>query len=218
MIVRVSIGNLVPVFVAGSHRVAFPIGILNSGSYAKGKCLIQPIGGAVELTDAGRQYLVERFGAHEFHKADARFLVDDEHLEKVFEFFTARNAEMFEVDPTRELREELSEGEFPKNEYLPAIEPPLTPEEAGGLTPRFVRTVIQPFKDEAGTSPLAGKEPSRRLFHLFEVEVTTEVMAKLATSLAIRVLTDEEVATVDGGRQKGATKTGDPIADNFILP
>jgi hypothetical protein len=195
------------------------IGILNSGAYKKGQRLIQPIGGAATLTAEGRKFLEEKFGATEFHKNDARFIVDDMHLADVLKFFENRDPKFFEIDPLREICEELSTGEFPANEFFDAIESPLTVDEAGQLAVRFKRTVVQPFTDSAGTSPLAGKEPSRRLFHLFEIEVPTSAMfEKIRASRAIKELNSDEALTTMGGSRKGFTDEGDVIADNFILP
>ncbi|MDP2947116.1 MAG: hypothetical protein Q8N88_03295, partial [Nanoarchaeota archaeon] len=146
MLVRISIGNLAPrIIIRGTGERGF-IGILNSGAFKKGRRLFQPVGGGAHLTVAGRELLEKEFGAHDFHKSDARFLVDDARLEEIFLFFTNRNSEYFETDPVREIREELS------TEELPGIPPVLTAEEAGTINVVFARTIQQKFSDQLGTS------------------------------------------------------------------
>ncbi len=221
MFVRVSIGNLAPIVAVPScdEDSHYAVGILNSGSYAKGKKLLQPIGGAAKLTSRGRKLLEDKFGAKDFHKDDARFLVDDQHLEEVLSLFSVRDPDFFEIDPLREVWEELTLSEFPSNEHFPAIPPILSVGQVSDIEVVFRNTVRQPFKDEAGTSPLAGKEPSRRLFHLFEIRIPVrEVFRYMVTSPAIRILSTTELETVQGGLSKGETIDGITIADNFILP
>ncbi|GEM_PF-2512571 len=224
MRVRVSIGNLAPVVRINDFGNRCPVGILNSGSYKKGKKLIQPIGGAATLTPEGQQYVEYEFGATDFHTnteggIDARFVIDDSRLDEVLAFFTERDNFMFETDPLREICEELASNEFPANEHFKALAPILTPDEAAQIEVNFMSTVVQPFKDSGDTSPLAGKEPSRRLFHLFEIIIPDEAtFQKLLDGESTYVLGFDEIATVEGGLKKGETLDGITIADNFILP
>lgn len=212
MKVRVSIGNLVPRVEVLETGQEFFVGILNSGAFKKGCRLVQPVGGAAHLTPVGRKFLEQKFNATDFHKSDARFVADDSHLEEIFSFFTNRDPQYFETDPTREIREELS------TEELLGIPSVITAEEAEKtINIAFGRTVRQPFSDQLGTSPLAVKGiPSRRMFHLFKMIAPREIVEKMGVSEAITFLSAEEVATTNGGANKGATNNGTIIADNFI--
>ena len=210
MLVRVSIGNLVPKIKIQETGEEFFVGILNSGAFKKGRRLIQPLGGAAHLAPYGRK-LMEKEGATDFHKSDARFVVSDANFEWILNWFSIRDSDHFETDPTREIMEELS------TEELLDIPPVLTAEEAGAIEVAFVKTVRQKFSDQPGTSPLAIEGiPSRRLFHLFQMTAPKAVVEKMRASKAITFLSEEEVATTNGGAKKGVTKTGDTIADNFI--
>ncbi len=221
MKVRVSIGNLVCGVVRPRISVVLPVGILSSGAYKKGQLRYQPVGGAAELTQNGRLYLEDRYGAENFHRSeegriDARFEVDDLHLEAVFAFFRNRNPRFFEIDPKREIVSELSTVEL-KSGALPEIPPVLSTDEAESIEVVYVDTVVQPFSDSPGTSTLAKEGvPSRRLFHRFSVVVTDEILRKMLKSKAVRFLHSDEIGSTDGGAHKGTTHDGIELADNFI--
>ncbi len=226
MRVRVSIGNLVLGLLTpiGEGDYVQYVGILSASLYnKKGQKRLQPIGGAAELTEEGQKYLEERFGAEAFHKSqeghiDARFEVDDSHLREIFDFFRKRDPKYFEIDPRRELVEELSTVELKGNGEVMEIPPVLTPDEAESIQVEFVDTVEQPFSDGPGTSSLAKEGvPSRRLFHRFNLVVSHEIFRKMEVSDAIRLLTETEVLTAGGGAHKGITGGGIEMADNFIL-
>lgn len=207
--IRISVGNLAPRVRCGDKE--YTVVTLNSGAFKRGRRLWQPLGGAAELTEKARAFLTERYGAHEFKGLDARFLVDDEHLEAIFDLLGGRNPELIEGGVERELQEELCEEE------LEGIPPVLTPEEAATVVVHYVGTVRQPFLNEGGTSPLEVKDaPSRRFFNLFRLEVSEEVLAKMRASAAIRILTPEEVASTNYGLTKGRTADGETIADNLM--
>lgn len=224
MRVRVSVANLINKAIApiGEGDFCSYVGIFASSAYKKGEKRYQPIGGAAELTELGRNYLATTYGAENFHKSeeggiDARFEVDDSRLAEVFVFFLNRDSRCFEIDPRRELIEELSTVELTGVGGLPVIPPILTHEEAESIEVEYSRPVIQPFKDDVGTSGLARKGlPSRRLFFHFNLLVSREIFKKMKSSDAIRFLDFEEMDTTEGGLHKGVTKDGIELADNFI--
>lgn len=224
MRVRVSIGNLVycTLCPAGEIDAANLVGILAPSAYKKGQRRYQPIGGAAELTEEGQKYLVESFGAETFHRSaegriDARFEVDDQNLDAIFDFFRARDSRYYEIDPLREVIDELTKVEL-KGSDFPEIEPVLSAAGAEELKVEYLGTVAQPFAQGRGTSDLAKEGvPSRRLFHHFGLVVSYDVLAAMNNSEAIRFLTIEEVKSTDGGAHKGRTLDGIELADNFIF-
>ncbi|MBX4189046.1 hypothetical protein KW785_00440 [Candidatus Parcubacteria bacterium] len=226
MLVRVSIGRLTPMVrvPAGEVDAGAVVGILNPTSYAKGKRLFQPLGGAVELTKEGVDFLAEEFGATQFHVnkeggTDARFIIDDPQLAGVFDFFREGKDEFFSIDPMEELVQELTGNEFPKNDFFGEIPPALDLEAVSECELEYRGTIIQPFSDKKGSSPLAGKEPSRRMFHVFDLLLPRlETFEDMLKSPALLKLHEDDLATIDGGRKQGKTKNGDAIADNFIFP
>jgi hypothetical protein len=193
------------------------LGILAASAWnKKGQKRFQPIGGAAELTEAGRDYAVKCWGAENIHISkegmfDARFEADDTHLEDVMAFFGERNPEFSEIDPVREIRDELCKDE------LNGIPPVLSAEEVEEIDVEFLETKRQPFSDGPGTSDLAKEGvPSRRLFNLFEICMPQRLINKMLASEAIRSLTAAEISTTEGGRHKGATSDGIELADNFV--
>lgn len=222
MRVRVSVGLLAPRVVIEETGEQCFIGVLAPSHYAKGKLVIQPLGGAAELTALGVVELSGRVGASEFHRnkesgIDARFVIDDSRLEEVMNFFEARDPRFSDIDPGREIVEELTGFELPGNDALPAIPPVLTKEMVGHIGISYARTVRQAFSDELGTSTLARADtPSRRLFHLFDLTIPQRIFDRLSRWEATRLLSEEEVATTEGGVQKGVSYDGITIADNFF--
>lgn len=217
MRVRFSIGNLVAAVVSVENGQHYMLGILAASPWnKKQQKRFQPIGGAAELTEAGRDYAINTWGAENIHVSneqmfDARFEADDSHLEDVMSFFAERDSEFSETDPVREIRDELSKDE------LNSITPVLSADEVEELEVVFLETRRQPFSDGPGTSDLAKEGvPSRRLFNLFEVYAPQRLIDKMLLSEAIRSLTTAEIATTEGGRHKGATSDGIELADNFV--
>lgn len=222
MNVRISVGHLAPHIVVQETGQAHFVGILAPSHYGKGKLVLQPLGGAAELNALGVVTLIERFGASEFHKnkedgVDARFVMDDGKLEEVMNFFEARNPKFSDIDPSRELVDELTGFELPGNDLLPGIPPLLTKEMVEQISIGYARTVRQKFSSEPGTSTLAKADtPSRRIFNLFSLTVPQAIFDHLSSWKAIRILSEEEVATTGGGAHKGVSSEGITIADNFL--
>ncbi len=209
MLVRVSVGNLAPrVVVKETGNIIF-FGVLNSASYRKGEKRIGALGGAAELTVWGRKFLEDNFGASDFEGEDARFVVDDAHLEAIFEIFFNRDPKFFETDPTREIVEELTK------EKIASLGTILQPEDVAGAVVQYVKTVRQ--KQGAGTSAREKEGmPTRRIFHFFDLLVSEEVLLKMMDHETFHLLSDEDVLTTEGGSKKGRTSSGIEIADNIF--
>lgn len=79
----------------------------NAGMLRKeGKLRFGPVGGGLQCSDSCRQKLIESFGAYDFEgDIDLRFMVPDDHLQGVIEWFTSR--EDRETSVLREVYEEL---------------------------------------------------------------------------------------------------------------
>lgn len=163
------------------------------------------------MTDEGREFLAEKYGAKEFRKKDARFVVNISRLEEVFHFFQKCDLRYIEIDPKRELIKELTEEE------LVSISPVLSQSEVLQIKTTFVKTVRQAVKDTMGTSTLEVEgTPSRRLFHLFDMVAPQAIIEKMRESEGIRFLTFDEVMTTEGGAHKGQTSDGITLADNIL--
>ncbi len=224
MLIRISVANLVRLMKATmSDGVSWQyVGILGASHYRKGKKVAQAIGGAAVLTLEGRELLQKRFGAENFHESgegsiDARFEMDDSYLNDAFDFFRKRDARYFEIDPAREILEELSTVELKKNEYFPEIPAVLTPGEAASIEVKYARTVAQPFSGVRGTSTRERDGvPTHRLFHQFDIVVSPPIYTKIGMSQAIVLLDEEEMETTHGGACGGITKDGVVMSDNLI--
>jgi len=209
VLIRISIGNLAPRLIVKETGAVRFFGVLNSASFRKGHKRIGALGGAAELTQLGKEYLENNFEAHDFEGMDARFVVDDSHLETIFEIFSRRDPDFFEIDPAREIMEEFV------REKILSFGPILTAEEASGITFRFVKTLEQ--KAGGGTSAREKEGMStRRLFHFFDIEAPQLVLFKMSLHATLHLLTEEEVATTEGGSKKGITSGGTEIADNIF--
>lgn len=218
--VRISVGNIADHYIVIETGQSFPLAILNSGAWKKEQLLFGAIGGAAELTAEGRTLLETRFNAREFHKSDARFIIDDQYLEPALSFFEIRDALFFETDPRREIVEELTTAEFPPVGQRVAIPPILSPQDAELIEIIYHRTRRQsPPQTGTGTSPLEQKDtPTRRLFHIFTMIGPQVILDKMLSSPAIITLTDTELASTQGGTCKGSTISGKAaIADNIGL-
>jgi hypothetical protein len=211
MFVRISIGNLAHRLIIKETGESRFFGILNSAASRRGTFLIGALGGAAKLTSGGKKYITQQFQAQTIEGMDARFVVPAYQTESVLKFFTGRVAELFEIDPTREISEELSE------EKITGISPVLSREEVRWIQVEYVKTMPQPFSEGLGTSARERFDiPTRRLFHFFEMVVPEAVFLSMSVHPAIRLLTEEELATTKGGSQKGTTNDGVALADNLF--
>jgi hypothetical protein len=175
----------------------------------KGTRRLQALGGAAFLTPAGHQRLVKEFKAHDFYRDDessdydARFYVDEAHVERVLSMFEVLDPTLFELDPSVDAGHELVEAGI------------LSEDEERQLEYRYLKAYRQPLPAEGtGTST---RGPARRLFHLFEMVAPEPLFTKILGSSFIEELEREELATTNGGRQKGHSFAGSEIADNLFI-
>ena len=82
----------------------------------------------------------------------------------------------------------------------------------------FTRTVRQKPSETGGTSAREKEGMlTRRMFHLFDLRISSEIFEEMKRHGSIRVLSPEEVASTNGGANKGKTHDGAAIADNIGL-
>lgn len=211
--VRISVANLAPRLRVGRHGAPHYFGLLNRKAFEKGRRLLTALGGAALMTPQGITWLESTVKAELQEGSDARLVVKMEYLEQVLRQFEARDPEFCELDPRREITEELATKELPIQDR-----PVVSPVDLSDIDVVYVATVRQPLaKSGKSTSARETDIPSRRLFYLFDLIVTPAILTKFEASPAVAMLNEEEVATTDGGTQKGLTSDGAAIGDNIFL-
>jgi hypothetical protein len=162
------------------------------------------LGGASAFTEAGRDFLIGRYGAvlegEGVSALDARFSVPAACEWGVGNFFKAPDSYFFEVDPKREIAEELATVEL-EGQSVPI----LSVDEAQSITFKFLEVSFQPKE----------RLDQQRIFYFYEMHVSLEIWMKMIASEYIRELTEEEVATTKGGAEVGISREGFPIANNI---
>lgn len=206
--VRVSIANLAPRVRCGDE--VFYLGILNRKQFEKGKRVFSALGGAAELTDDGIAELQGSFAAELSEGRDARFIVQAKHLYDVMDLFDARRAEFYEIDPGRELGEDLGNIELPG---MPAV---LSADEAAAITFNYIGSQRQPVAKHGTSARESADIPSRRFFNLYEIVVPEAIFKKMRLHPALGLFTEAELiaATAAGGKVLGREEVS--IADNIF--
>jgi hypothetical protein len=223
--VRVSVANLADqmvkrVHLSESHPESF--GILNPKKLEQGVRSFQALGGGAMLTPEGKSMLEREYDATDFEFDettgfyDARFQIDEEHLNTVLAAFSAvgaNGAAWFEKDPTLDIKMELSGKEFPGYHTI------LTPEEVQQVQVRFREVKRQKLPAVgADTSGRAKADmPTHRLFRKFDLVMSPESYIRCVSSPVLKLLSAEELATTDGGSKAGRTRDGEVLQNNLIL-
>lgn len=220
--IRISVGNLASFIVSGGgsyHRFGIP----NMKKLEAGERSYQALGGAARLTPFGVAHLMCEFGASRFELDaktglyDARFLVDEAHVENVFKFFNDIAGEMNHIaedNPIGDILEELTGEEAPS--YLSPIVPK---ERVGEVMLVYHDSVRQKASaDGIGTSARAAVNavPTRRIFRRYTLILPGDLYFAAVARGTIRLLRASEVATTEGGSRKGITRDGAGIADNIF--
>lgn len=218
MKVRASFANLAWFARVHGTVIRHPFGILNQKKFKEGQRQYCALGGGAMLTEAGKRLFEEQVDASNFeldpHSGffDARFQVDESHLNLVFEYFESGPNAIYEQDPTLDIRAELT-GAEPGHESIFTV-----------AELKMIRVV--PFGDvrqkpaEVGTDTSARASslmPTRRLFRIFELVMPNELFEKIQRSPNVRFLSDAELATTDGGSKAGRTSDGFMIQNNLFL-
>lgn len=222
MKIRISAGNLALVARNRDTGAWAYVGLVNKGFWEKKKQrVLTPPGGALLARALGEQQLIRNYGAvfqgdREEHGIDARFLIDDVHLDRVLNLIETGGDELFERDVEREVIEELATAEI-AGLQTDAV---LAAEDLSDMKAVYLGAYRQPVREaNSETSVNAGAEPTRRLFFCWGIIVGDTVWQKLAASPIVELLDAEEVSTTNGGLNKGKSKQGSVIGDNlFTLP
>lgn len=221
--VRVSIANLAWYVRIKQNDVRYPFAILNPNKLKKGECQYMALGGGAMLTESGKKALEESFDASDFeldkHTGlfDARFQIYEKDLEAMFGLFSNINGIMktYEQDRTLDIMAELSGKEFPGYERI------LDDDEVKLVKANFVKVVRQKPSEAAVDTSARGASaevPTRRLFRIYELVMPKELyQRKLLHSPVVKILSDDELKTTDGGCKAGLTSDGLVIQNNLFL-
>jgi hypothetical protein len=219
--VRVSIGNLAWHFKMEEGIINTNFGILNPKNLEKGEHSYMALGGAAMITEKGKQLLENIFGASNFERDeksgffDARFEVGVEYLEWALKLFADVESEIadHERDRTLDIMAELSRKVFPGYQSI------LTESEVKLVRADFVRVVRQKLPATgADTSArgIAAKVPTHRLFRIHTLVMPRYLVSHMFGCPVVKVLSEEELKTTDGGSKMGQTREGRPIQNNLF--
>lgn len=211
MKIRISVANLVPRLIVQETGERHFVGLLNRKLLKHGERVYDAIGGAAELTEAGRTFLRDCFNARFEKGRDARLFVQMDDVDVVMQLFEARDPDFCEVDPSREIREELTTLELPD---LPRV---LTPDEAEKIEIRYVKSMYQAGDPATARASVRVDGPiCQRYFHLFEMVVPREVYDRLRRHQAVQIFTEADIATTQQGLVRGTASNGSLIATNLF--
>jgi hypothetical protein len=220
--VELSIAHLIQsVTVDKGFTKKFPA-MLSVGAHRKKQRRFDAIGGAMALTEMGKQCLAEMHRGSDFKYDqedmtwDARFTVPTAMyaraaLKLLGDIEIGRRG-FFETDPHREVFAELSGNE------LEGVSPTISRDHPGWhyVNYKYLGVSVQPLPDDGvGTSTSATKKMRRRLFHQWEMNVSGALFDLMNTSQAIVFLKGSELQSTNGGRQKGEMNDGTPKGDNL---
>lgn len=212
MKVRISIGNLAPQLTLAGATWAEFFGILNRKAFEKGRHQVNPVGGAALMTENGKRILERSYGAEFQEGFDARFVVDERHLENILLLFETRDPSFYEIDPRREIMEELSTKELPLQDS-----PVMSPEEAACIRIDFVKSMRQLPKASTSAREVA-EMPTYRLFNLFRLTLPALPQPHLELILnspAVRIIAYDSMRDIRSGK-RAQTSEGWQIGDNFM--
>ncbi len=213
MKIRVSIGNLAPQFTVEGRQESLFFGILNRKAFEKGRYQINPVGGAAIMTDEGKKFLESSYSAKFQEGFDARFVVDRKHVDNILPLFEARNTSIYEIDPRRELEEELSTKELPIQN-----EPVFTPKQVRGIRIEFVKSMRQMPGNGSTSARETEQMPTVRLFNMFRLVLPAPPalhFPKLMMSPVVRIVPNHQIRKICAGEEQ-KTEDGWQIGDNFI--
>lgn len=219
--VRISAAHLVTEIMGPDIGQAHKIGRLSNSENKKGRKRFDALGGAIALTERGCQHIKDAFGATDIKwdphdkNWDARFVVPSSLLARqALSLFSQHTSVAFEGSPEREVRGELGTSEL--DGYMPVL--PAEHPDWEKVRYEWLGVALQPPTEAQGdTSANSGSIPSRRIFHHWRMVLSEEFYNMMVSSDQIALLTDLELATTNGGSQKGNMADGTPLANNLGL-
>lgn len=221
--VRISAAHLVTTISVVGENMSHPIAMLSVGMHKRGQLRFDALGGAIAFGQLGVEY-IKRFGAtepaYDAHDGtyDARFIVPNkEHAHSALAWLAnlengkSQDVDFFETTPHREVFGELT------GEELVGILPVCGADDPDweSVSYRYYGWAIQPAPVGDGTSVNETAVPSCRLFHGWEMRVPRTLFGRIVSADQIRLLTPKELASTNGGTQKGSTSDRIPLGDNL---
>jgi hypothetical protein len=215
--IRISVSSFVHHVRVKETGETFQLVQLNEDYLAKtGQRKYQAMGGAVKMTPAGMQKLVDSYGA-EFGRPDrpaeenddARFFINvapdkkQETLDAILAGFSQLNSEEFEDDVLREALEDIEKALGP-----------LTSLERASMSTEY-EGAVSPIRWETKTSERDTGGQSERIFHLFELEVPEALAVRLKESDVLRVVREQDVRDMQKATQEGVP--GAPLQDGGTM-
>lgn len=180
--------------------------LANKNRRKQGKLILTPMGGAIEMTSAGRDTIKQELLISDtsFEKGnDLRFTMDGKNANALRLWFLTRTGR--ETDPRRELREELvDELRIKQGEQEAAV---LTPNDLPDMWQ--IPTSFAGYQTEVARTMRQNQEGALtlRLLEIHDVTLPESVLTKLKTAeqvqpeVSLRFVTAEEIAeaqTMDG--------------------
>ncbi len=186
--VRISYALLISRISSPNHPSMY-LTSLNFGSWSPSSAEVyKSVGGVGLLTPAGKERLIQGFGATDFENGlNAQFIVDREHIQGVMRFFALTANRFFETSPRRRVSAELCTVELPNQ-----LEPILTAGELQQCTTTFRKVVQLGPNYEYHTMREVGT-PTYRFFRLFDMFVPNAIYEKFANSKICRLLDTADI-------------------------
>lgn len=196
MQIRVSVANLATrIKLAGTDQYQL-FGIINRKALEQGDRVATGLGGGAQVTQIGKKFLEDNFCAYFPDNMEARFHIDKQCMEEVLAIFENRQASVYEIDPTREIIEELSTDELPIQNS-----PILSSDEVVLIKTRYIKTIIQPLGDTRRLARDIPGVPTVRVFNIFELIAEKEIFAKIIDSPIIYTFTPKELQDMRSGKE-----------------
>lgn len=177
--VRISAAHLVSQLQNFETGDECAIAMLSVGALKQDKYRFDALGGAIALTTRGMGYAQRLFDANDIkfdshdQTNDARFIVPSPlQARRVLKWLSVLDKSHFEIDPSREVVGELHDSEHKGYEAVLADRSRF--EKLAYYD--YLGVAVQPVpQDGVGTSVNAGKIPSRRLFHQWQLAVPDDL-------------------------------------------
>ena len=163
------------------------------------------------MTPEGKQKMIDSYeaefgiaGRPEEEADDARFFVPKA-SDELMNSFSTQDPKLFEADILRETHEDVS-----------GI---LTEEEFNTIEAHY-EGAVSPIAWQTTTSERETGTPSKRIFHLFELDVPQAVFDKLQNANSLRILSDSDIEDINAATAEGnpaaPTKDGGIIVENIF--
>lgn len=181
--IRISISLLVPLINE------MYVGIFDRHAlFEKNVKRLTALGGGCHLYN--RALLVEKYSAFGFEESDARFKVPLRYLDSVLDQFRDLDPSLFEIDPYREVLEELFSDCRSRNQVLTkhADALPLSEEDL-----RIHRFEYLGLFEERSLGHKKPEEMTHRILHYFKLVVPALVEKKIVSQSCLQVLSIQEI-------------------------